>query len=83
MFTYIWNKIKDWSGWSAAGSIFTMRLEAFAGFVTAALLGMNWDALMALDYTNGFNYTVLAASGLVIAKAVLQEWVRRHNATDL
>lgn len=45
MLSKVWKKIKDWSGWSVAGSIVKARAEQLFGLVTAGLAG-----LMAYDW---------------------------------
>lgn len=82
MFKTMWNKIKDWSGWSHAGSIFMMRMEAFLSLLAAAFAGLDYNALMALDFSKGFNTPVLAGSGILFFKAVVMEKVRRSGSSD-
>jgi hypothetical protein len=82
MLTKIWNKIKAWTGWSEAGSIFLSRLEAVFAIALGSIQGMDWTALMNLDFTNGLNKPVLIVAGLIFAKAVIQEIVRRRNTKD-
>lgn len=79
----LWEKIKDWSGWSTAGSIFIARLEMAAGFVTAVFQGLDWDSLLNLDFSNGINKPVVIGGGLLLAKGIISEWTRRHGAKDL
>ena len=79
-----WQKFKDWSGWTEAGSIFTMRLEAAVGFSIAVLGGIDWSPLLTLDFSNTIsNGYLLGLGGVMFVKAIVQEVVRRKNATDL
>lgn len=84
MFSYIWKKIKSWSGWSAAGSIFLARLTALSGIVLAGLQGINWPSLMATDWSNvASSKAALISAGIAVAYGAVLEITRRHNATDL
>lgn len=81
MFSKVWNKIKDWSGWSTAGSIFTMRLEMIAGFAIAVLGAIDWSPLLGLGFETGINWkATVAIGGIMVTKALVQEIVRRWNA---
>ncbi len=83
MIKQTWKKIKEWSGWSAAGTIFMARIEMFLSVISGVVLGFDWSALLAMDFSNGFNKPVLIACSLLALKALLFEIVRRHNAKDL
>lgn len=79
----MWEKIKAWTGWSTAGSIFIARMETASGFLLAVLQGLDWSYLLAMDFSNGVNTPVLIAAGILFAKGIVSEVTRRHNATDL
>jgi hypothetical protein len=79
----LWNKIKDWSGWSEAGSIFVARLEVVVGFLISVFEGLDWSYLMSMDFSQGINKQVLFVGLLIIVKGLISEITRRHNATDL
>jgi len=83
-FKATWQKIKDWSGWSSAGTIFFSRMEGVLAFVGAAVAGIDWNALLALDFTQGFkNPALWVGAAVIVLRSVAYEWTRRHNATDI
>lgn len=82
MFGNLWQKLKDWTGWSEAGSIFLYRLEAITSFIAAVAIGMDWTALMAMDFSKGLNKSVLIPCALLFGKALLSEYVRRSGSKD-
>lgn len=82
-FKATWQKIKDWSGWSSAGTIFISRMEVLAGFLAAALLGVDWNSIISMDFSHGFTPGILITGGVLILKGFLSEATRRHNAPEL
>ena len=71
--------IKDWSGWSTAGSIVKARVEQLIGLVMAGTA-----SLMAFDYMpflqETVNWTHLAmVSGYLFVSGVVGEITRRWN----
>ena len=84
MFKKLWNKIKDWSGWSTAGSIFLARLHAMSGFAIGVIGGLNWTPLLSLDLSSAIaSKTFLAVGGVILLQGIFAEVVRRHNAQDI
>lgn len=76
MFTKLWTDIKQWFNYS--WSIFLARLEVLAGFLTGALTGLDWNALMSLRWGDAVSSkTNLAVAGLIIAKGIISELGRR------
>lgn len=75
----IWEKLKDWSGWNTAGSIFIARMEVLTGFLTTVIAGLDYNALLALDFTKGFTKEVLIPAGLLVFKGFISEWTRRFG----
>lgn len=77
--------IKDyfWSWFSDSGTILIARLEMAAGILLAAVQGLDWSFIINWDFTNGINAEFLIAGGIWFVKGVIQEIVRRSNATDL
>jgi hypothetical protein len=78
-----WGKVKHWSGWSAAGTIFIARMETASGFLLAVLGGLDWSSLMALDFSNGINTPQMIGGGILVVKGIVTEMTRRNNAVDL
>jgi hypothetical protein len=80
----MFKKIKDWSGWSEAGSIFIARMEVVSGFLTGVLGGIDWTPVMTLDFTQPIADKTLIILGLsLVFKGVISEMTRRRNAKDL
>lgn len=80
-----WTQIKNWSGWSTAGTIFLARMEILIGFVLAVLASLDWTSLLALA-ANGeapSPQTIYTTAIILTAKGIITEIVRRWNATDL
>lgn len=80
----IWQKIKDWSGWSTAGTIFKARLEMLGAVLTAgvtALASYSFLPFLTADAVNLTTVGIVAA--YVGGSAMLTVIVRRWNAPDL
>lgn len=76
-----WEQLKNWSGWSVAGSIFMARMEAFSGFLIAVFGGLDWGPIISLDFTTPIKSTALLSLGVAMGlKSVIAEVVRRANA---
>lgn len=84
-------KQKMYSAWESvkaffhnAESIFIARVTALGGFLLSSLEGMDWSALMNLDFSNVVHNTqALIAGGVIFAHGVISEIARRRNAVDL
>lgn len=79
-----WLKIKNWSGWSKAGSIFMARMAAIAGMITSIVGAMDWSPLWNL-FTTGTDFTQkqLIFMGIgIIGGAITAELVRSHGTKD-
>lgn len=72
-----WDSVKSWFKYSE--SIALARLEALSGFLIAAIAGLNWEAVLSWDFSNGFNKEFLFAGLGWFAKGLIQEWLRRRN----
>lgn len=78
----VWDNIKAW--FKRSETILIARLEILVGFMLAAVQGMDWSALMSLDFTNSVSSKeFLSIGGLVIAKGLISEWARRRNDPKL
>lgn len=79
-----WDKIKSWSGWKKAGSIFMARMTALFGFATAVVGSMDWSPLWSL-FTTGTEFTSrqLIFLGIgIVGGAVTAEIVRSRGTKD-
>lgn len=80
----MFKKIKEWSGWETAGSIFMRRLEVLSGVLiagAATLTSFNW-----LPYfsTGTVDWKLIAPiAGYLVVSGIVGEIVRRHKADDL
>lgn len=76
MFSNIWNKIKAWFNYS--WSIFIARLEVLTGILLGAVGGIDWDALMNLNWADGiYSKTNLIVAALIVIKGIVSEVGRR------
>jgi len=75
----MWNTIKDWSGWSTAGSIVKARAEQLVGLIMAGTASlMAFDFMPFLQET--INWTHLAmVSGYLFVSGLVGEVTRRWN----
>lgn len=79
-----WEEIKLWSGWKAAGSILNARVTAVSGFIVGVIGLLDFSPLLSLGIETGLNWTHVAwTGGIMMAKGVIDEIVRRSNAKDL
>lgn len=75
----LWDGVKSWFKYSE--TILLARLEVITGFLIAAVEGMDWSALMNLDFSNSIaNKQLLAVGGIVVVKGFVSEYARRRNA---
>jgi len=80
----MFQRIKDWSGWSTAGSIFIARMETLSGFLVGVVGGIDWSPLLALDFTQPIaNKTLIVMGSVLVIKGLVSEMTRRNNATDI
>lgn len=76
--------IKNWSGWSTAGSIFLARMEAVFWFLIGCAAFVDWNSLINASMDPGFTRnTMLSVAVPMAIKAVIAEITRRHGARDL
>lgn len=72
----IWTKIKAWFNYS--WSIFLARLEVITGILIGAVAGLDWTALMNLNFTDAVtSKNSLIVAALVIIKGIVSEVGRR------
>ncbi len=77
----LWEDTKAW--FHNMESIFIARITAFGGFLVAALEGMDWTALLNLDFTNIVHNSQAFFVGLgIFAHGVISEIARRRNAPE-
>ena len=82
MFKTLLNKIKAF--FKNSETIFLARLESVAGIFWAVIEGMDWSAILSLDFTNALaSRQAIFIGGILFVKGVLLELARRRNATDL
>lgn len=77
--TNLWKKVKDWSGWSLAGTVFKARVEQITGLILAGMA-----SLMAFDFMPYLNqavdwFHVAIVAGYMFATGVVGEIVRKAN----
>ena len=76
MFSKLWTDIKKWFNYS--WSVLIARLEVLAGILVGALSGIDWTAIMSLDFKDSVyskNNIILAA--ILIIKGIVSEVGRR------
>ncbi len=74
----IWDETKAW--FHRRESIFLARATAFGGFLVAALEGMDWSALLSLDFSNVVqNSQALIVGAGIFLHGVISELARRRN----
>jgi hypothetical protein len=74
----VWTKIKAWFNYS--WSIFLARLEVLTGILVGAISGIDWTAIMSLDFKDSVyskNNIILAA--ILIIKGIISEVGRRSG----
>lgn len=80
----MFNMIKNWSGWTEAGTIFKARMEMFGSALAAgvaALASYNFLPYLTADKVD--LRSVLIVSAYIGVSAMVTEYVRRYNATDI
>ena len=76
LFSNIWTKIKAWFNYS--WSIFIARLEVLSGFLIGALGGVDWTALINLNWQDAvYSKTNLLVAALIVLKGIVSELGRR------
>ncbi len=74
----LWDETKSW--FHNRESIFIARVTAFGGFLVAALEGMDWSALLSLDFSNVVhNSQALIVGAGIFLHGVISEIARRRN----
>lgn len=80
----MWNKIKQWSGWETAGSIFMRRMEVLFGILIAGAAGLTSFNWLPYFSTGTVDWkTIAPIAGYLVAMGIVGEIVRRHKANDL
>lgn len=79
----MFEKIKDWSGWSTAGSIFIARMETLSGFLVGVVGGIDWSPLLAMDFTQPIANKALIVMGAVLVIKGLVSEITRRRGSDL
>lgn len=78
MFQTFVTKIKAWFNYS--WSIFIARLEVLSGFLIGALGGIDWTALINLDWRDTiYSKTNLIVAALIVMKGIISEVGRRSG----
>jgi hypothetical protein len=73
-----WTKIKAWFNYS--WSVFIARLEVLTGILIGAISGIDWTAIMSLDFKDSIyskNNIILAI--ILIIKGIISEVGRRSG----
>ena len=76
MFSKYWTDIKAWFNYS--WSVFIARLEVLSGILTGVLGGLDWSALVQLDWSQGIKSTgTMIVAALLVIKGIVSEVGRR------
>lgn len=76
MFSNLFNDIKAW--FNRSWSIFIARMEVLVGFILGAAGGIDWTALVNLNWYDAiYSKTNLLVAALIIIKGIVSEMGRR------
>jgi len=76
LFSKYWTDIKAWFNYS--WSVFIARLEVLSGILTGVLGGLDWSALVQLDWSQGIKSTgTMIVAALLVIKGIVSEVGRR------
>lgn len=76
MFNNLWTNIKAW--FNRSWSIFIARMEVLVGFLIGVMGGIDWSALINLDWRDAvYSKTNLLVAALIIIKGIVSEMGRR------
>jgi len=72
----LWTDIKAW--FNKSWSIFIARMEVLVGFIIGAVGGIDWSALVNLNWYDAvYSKTNLLVAALIIIKGIVSEMGRR------
>lgn len=78
MLKTFWADVKAW--FNKSWSIFIARMEVLVGFIVGAVGGIDWSALVNLNWYDAvYSKTNLLVAALIIIKGVVSEMARRSG----
>lgn len=78
MFSKLWTDFKAWFNYS--WSIFLARLEVLTGILVGVFGGLDWTALVNLDWSQGLKSTgTMIVAAMLIIKGIVSEIGRRSG----
>lgn len=78
MFSKLWTDFKAWFNYS--WSIFLARLEVLTGILVGIFGGLDWTALVNLDWSQGLKSTgTMIVAAMLIIKGIVSEIGRRSG----
>jgi hypothetical protein len=85
MLSNVWTKIKEWFNYS--WSVLIARLEVLTGILVGAFAGIDWTAIMSLDFKDSiYSKNNIILAGILVVKGIISEIGRRAGtvttATD-
>ncbi len=78
MFKTLWTNIKEW--FNRSWSIFIARMEVLTGILVGVFGGLDWTALVNLDWSQGLKSTgTMIVAALLVIKGIVSEVGRRSG----
>ena len=82
MFSKLWTDFKAWFNYS--WSVFIARLEVLSGILIGIFGGLDWTALIQLDWSQGLKSTgTMIVAALFVIKGIVSELGRRAGTVTI